>query len=125
WYDKPEDSQDEPELAFFDALPTVWDDSKVLSGRPGESVVMARKQGDRWFVGGITNTEARKLDVDFSFLDPEKQYNATIYTDGGKAIKTRTQVKVSSRKNMKQGDQLAFDVLPSGGFTMVLTPIND
>ncbi|MGL4491555.1 MAG: glycoside hydrolase family 97 C-terminal domain-containing protein, partial [Tannerellaceae bacterium] len=56
---------------------------------------------------------------------PEKQYNATIYTDGGKAIKTRTQVKVSSRKNMKQGDQLAFDVLPSGGFTMVLTPIND
>lgn len=125
WYDKPEDSQDEPELAFFDALPTVWDDSKVLSGRPGESVVMARKQGDRWFVGGITNTEARKLDVDFSFLDPEKQYCAEIYTDGGKAIKTRTQVKVSSRKNMKQGDQLAFDVLPSGGFTMILTPIND
>jgi alpha-glucosidase len=45
WYDKPSDSQDEPELKFFDDLYTTWDDTKVLEGAPGQYIRMARRHG--------------------------------------------------------------------------------
>ena len=50
WYDKPEDSQDEPELEFFDHIPTVWDDTKVLDGEIAKYITIARRKGEEWFV---------------------------------------------------------------------------
>lgn len=122
WYDRPEDCQDEPELAFFDAVPTVWDDTKVLSGRPGESAVLARRGGDQWFVGGITNNDARTITVDFGFLPEGVTYLADIYTDGSDKIPTRTKVKVDQRK-IKAGEKMQFSLKASGGFAMKLKPL--
>lgn len=51
WYDRPSDSRDEPELEFFDRVPTVWDETKVLQGKIGEYITTARRKGDEWFVG--------------------------------------------------------------------------
>lgn len=86
WYDKPEDSQDEPELEFFDKVHTVWDDTKVLAGEIGEFITVARQKGNEWFVGAITNTEARELKIKLSFLTPNKKYKATIYADDPNAV---------------------------------------
>ena len=97
WYDKPADSQDEPELAFFDAVPTVWDDTKVLDGKPGEFVSIARRSGKQWFVGVITNDEAREVLLAFDFLEPGKSYWAHLYYDDSK-VKTRTQVGIKKIK---------------------------
>ena len=69
WYDTPEDVQDEPELVFFDELPTVWDDTKVLNGSIGEYVSIARKKDNRWFLGCITNNDARKMELPLDFLE--------------------------------------------------------
>lgn len=114
WYDKPEDSRDEPELAFFDAIPTVWDDTQVLDGAPGEFVSIARKSGEDWFLGCITNNDSRTVTIPTSFLENGSNYKAIIYEDGGKNIKTRTKVKITEKK-VHSLQNLSFDLKPSGG----------
>lgn len=95
WYDRPSNIGDEPELEFFNNVPTVWDETKVLYGKIGEYGMIARKKGDDWFIGGINGTNARTLRVTFDFLDPEKKYSAKIYSDDP-AIDTRTHVRIDS-----------------------------
>lgn len=121
WYDKPSDSQDEPELKFFDDIYTTWDDTKVLQGEVGQFISVARRKGEEWFVGSITNNEARTLPVSLDFLPEGKNYIAEIYTDGDKSVKTRTKVKVSTyRVNSKT--QLNFNLKASGGVALRLVP---
>ena len=121
WYDKPSDSQDEPELKFFDDVYTTWDDTKVLQGEVGEFITVARRRGEEWFIGSITNNEARTLPVDLSFLPAGKDYVAEIYTDGDKSIPTRTKVRVSKfRVNAKT--VLHFNLRASGGSAIRLVP---
>lgn len=121
WYDKPSDSQDEPELKFFDDIYTTWDDTKVLQGEVGQFISVARRKGEEWFVGSITNNEARTLPVSLDFLPEGKNYIAEIYTDGDKSVKTRTKVKVSTyRVNSKT--QLNFNLKASGGAALRLVP---
>ena len=90
WYDKPSAYQGEPEIEWFENLPTIFDDSKVLSGHPGKGIVMARRKEKEWFVGLLTNNDGAEEDVPLSFLEEGKTYLAQIYTDGGEEGKTRT-----------------------------------
>ena len=93
WYDKPSESNDEPELEFFDRVPTVWDDTKVVQGEIGEYITTARRSGDHWFVGTITNNDARKLQISLDFLEEGKAYVARIFEDDP-TVETRTKVGV-------------------------------
>ena len=122
WYDKPSDSQDEPELKFFDDVYTVWDDTRVLEGEVGQFVVTARRHGDEWFVGGLTNNDARQLSIPLDFLSSGQTYLAEIYTDGDPSIPTRTKVKVSQRK-VDSHTKLSFSLKPSGGVAIRLVPV--
>ena len=105
WYDKPEDSQEEPELEFFDAVPTVWDDSKVINGEIGQFITMARKSGNDWFLGTITNNDGRELKIPLSFLPKGKTYEARIYSDDP-TVKTRTKVSI---KKLSVNSTTVFD----------------
>ena len=76
-------------------------------------MTIARRSGDEWFVGSITNNSVRKVKIPLSFLK-EGVYKAVVYTDGGEDIKTRTKVLVTeSRITPKK--QLEFQLKPSGG----------
>jgi alpha-glucosidase len=86
---------DEPELEFFDNVPTVWDETKVLHAKIGEYGIIARKKGDEWFIGGINGEQTVSLDLDFSFLDAGKEYSARIYSDDP-TVNTRTHVRIDS-----------------------------
>ena len=121
WYDKPSDSQDEPELKFFDDVYTTWDDTKVLQGEVGEFITIARRKGEEWFIGSITNNEARALSVSLDFLPEGKNYIAEIYTDGDKSVKTRTKVKVSTYR-VSNKTRLDFCLKASGGSAVRLVP---
>lgn len=84
WADRPESylSQLEAVRQFMGELPTAWDDTRLLSGYPGESVVMARRKGDVWYVGGLNGTDhSNALVMDWSFL-PEGTYRVTTFADG-------------------------------------------
>jgi alpha-glucosidase len=121
WYDKPADSQDEPELAFWDSIPTAWDDTKVLAGEIGQFVSVARRSGDKWFVGAITNNEARKMELSFSFLNPGMEYEATIYYDDPSA-EIRTHVGIQKKK-VDSKTKLTLNLLASGGKAIEIKPI--
>ena len=95
WYDKPSFYGGEPEIEWFEELQTVFDESKVIDGTSGKNVTIARRSGEEWFVGLITNNDASTQKVDLSFLEDGKTYVAHLYTDGGEETGTRTQVKCS------------------------------
>ena len=124
WYDKPSFYGGEPEIEWFEELQTVFDESKVIDGTPGKNVTIARRSGEEWFVGLITNNDASTQKVDLSFLEDGKTYVAHLYTDGGEETGTRTQVKCS--KLLLTGKQaLMFALKPSGGAAVRLVPASE
>lgn len=121
WYDKPEQSQHEPELEFWDRIPTTWDDTRVLAGRPGEFVSTARRKGEEWFLGTITNNEARTLKIPLGFLKPGQRYAATIYADDPKAPGA---TKVGVRTiNVDARSVLEAPLQASGGQAVWIRPL--
>lgn len=115
--DAPTNYLKEPQCTqFIASIPTVWDETKALSGKVGEYVVMARQKDEVWYVGALTNWNARDMELDLSFLG-EGEYQAEIFEDGinadrvGKDYRYRT-VKLSAGKKMK------IHMAPGGGFVM-------
>jgi alpha-glucosidase len=79
--DLPEHYEGEPELEFLERVPTTWDDTKVLNGRIGDHVTVARRSGHDWFVGSLTDEQDASLSIPLRFLDPRRLYVASIYGD--------------------------------------------
>lgn len=121
WYDKPADAQDEPELKFFDDIPTVWDDTKIVQGEPGRHITVARRSGDAWFLGTITGNAGRRTRIALDFLEPGRSYVAEIYTDGGPSVQTRTKVRVRTMR-VDCRSELQIDLRPSGGAAIRFVP---
>jgi alpha-glucosidase len=121
WYDQPSAYQGEPEIEFFDKVKTVWDDTKVIDGQVGEYITVTRRSGDEWFVGSITNTQARKITIPTSFLEKGKKYTVKIYQDDDK-VQTRTKVGILERK-IKGGEVMSFNLKASGGVAIMITPV--
>jgi alpha-glucosidase len=122
WYDLPGDYQGEPELEFWKDMPTTWDDTKVINAEIGRYVTIARKSGDDWFVGTITNVDSRKLEIPLSFLEKGKEYEAIVYNDDP-SINTRTHVGVSKIKVDSQS-VLTADMRASGGQAIHIKILN-
>jgi alpha-glucosidase len=120
WYDKPSAYEGEPELDFWKQIPTVWDETKVLQGAPGQFITTVRRKGEEWFVGTLTNNDGRTLKVPLSFLPAGKKYIATIYSDDPK-VATKTKVKVEKKK-VDSKTVLTVSLMPSGGQAVWLRP---
>jgi len=121
WYDFPADSQDEPELEYFDHISTVWDDTKVMDGEIGQFITIARRKGEEWFVGTVTNTDARELKVALSFLTPGKKYEASIYYDDpNSAVRTKISIK---RIKVDANTVLDTKLIASGGQAIWIRPL--
>lgn len=103
WYDSPlasyADNHDDkciietPELEFWDHMPTVWDDTRVLHASIGEFAMVARRSGEQWFVGSINNQDARVLETPLTFLDSEREFVAHRYYDDP-TLDTHTKVGI-------------------------------
>jgi len=113
WYDKPSFSDNEPELEFWDNIPTVWNETRVLQGMPGQCIATARRNGDSWFVGILTNNDPRRMRLSFDFLPKGKKYSAKIYSDDA-GVGTKTKVKVEQRV-IDASTILDVILLPGGG----------
>lgn len=105
---------------FFEVLPTVWDESIALDAVVGNYAVMARRKGDDWFVGGMTNTEARNFKVDFSFLPLGTTYTATIFKD---AKYSKINAKLQDVEVVEVTSSTILDIAASdgGGFVIYLS----
>lgn len=117
--DKPEAILSQPMAVsdFLKTVPVVWDDTWFIDGFPTDFVIMARKSKDRYYVAGISGkTVPRHFSFKLDFLDRDT-YEAQIFHDGKQAANfTIEKLKV------QKGETVAFDVLPAGGFVIVLQP---
>lgn len=120
WYDTPARIKEVPELEFFDNVPTVWDETKVVDDAIGEHAVIARRSGEQWFAGVITNEEGRTLQVETAFLESGKDYVLRAYTDDPDSD-SPTKVRCS-RWIVRGGQTLTFNLLPKGGAAMHFIP---
>ncbi len=118
--DYPEAYTGQPGLDFIEKVPTVWDEIRVPAGRPGEFIVAARRHGAEWYVGAMTNWEARDITVPLDFIGGGR-YEAAIYADGPGADKNGTSLTVT-KKTVKAGDMLRLHLAPGGGAAIILTP---
>ena len=113
--DSPSNYLREPQIMeFLGPVPTEWDDTKVLDGKIGEYVVVARRNGRDWYVGAMTNWTPRELDIDLSFL-PDGSYAMEAYQDGVNADRYGSDyVQVKSQVN--KGTKLKLKLAPGGGW---------
>jgi alpha-glucosidase len=121
WYDRPSYYQGEPEIEFFEHLPTVWDDTRVIHGKIGEYIAIARRSGRQWFLGMMNGSQHRSLRIPLTFLEEDKQYVAHIYSDADPGDKTRTHVQIS-RHIVDSSIVLNAEMPPSGGQAVRLVP---
>jgi alpha-glucosidase len=99
---------------FITKVPTTFDETVPLDGKVGEYVALARKKGDTWFVGAMSNWTARDLTLDFSFMG-EGTYQATVFKDGINADRDGTDYKKEVIK-ISSGDKLNIQLAPGGGW---------
>jgi alpha-glucosidase len=118
--DNPEEYEGRPEFEFIEKVPTAWDDTKVLNGEPGKFITVARKNGDSWYVGSMTNWDVRDLRIPLDFLGPGA-YQAKIFADGPDADRVAKNVSISER-SVKRSDELDLHLAPGGGAAILLTP---
>lgn len=121
WYSQPSSYKGEPEIEFFDKVMTVWDETKVLNGEVGEFISVARRSGNEWYVGAITNNDARKITIPTHFLEKGKKYTVKIFQDDD-TVQTRTKVAVINQK-VKVGKDLSFDLKASGGVALIFSEL--
>ena len=117
--DSPSNYMKETEcLEFMAEIPTVWDETRGLSGKVGEYIAMARRSGDTWYVGGLTDWNARELTIDLSFL-PEGDHEVVIFRDGANAYRAASDYKKETIKLPADG-KLTVHMAPGGGFAAVI-----
>lgn len=103
---------------YIASIPTVFTSSKVLSGKVGEHIVMAREKDGVWYVGGLTSWEPREVEVDFSFL-AEGEWEVALFRDGINADLTGLDYK-TEKLLVKAGDKQSVKMAPGGGFAMII-----
>ncbi len=114
--DSPSNYRKEPEsLAFLSRVPTAWDETRVLSAAVGEHILIARRSGNDWYVGGMSNWTARDLELDLSFLGAGT-YDGEIFSDGPNADRTGVDYAHTQRR-ATQADRMKIHLAPGGGFT--------
>ena len=106
---------------FITSIPTMIDETIILDGKLGEYIVSARRKDINWYVGGMTNWDERDITIDFSFLDADKKYKATLFEDGINANKNAEDYQ----KRVITVDKAGFlnlHLASGGGFAIKIEP---
>lgn len=113
--DAPTNYMREPEsLDYIANIPTVWEESIILDGKIGEYIVTARRHGDIWYIGGLTNWTARDLTVDLTPLKVAGK-KAVLFKDGVNADRKASDYK---KETVTLNEKFQIHLAPGGGFSM-------
>ena len=104
---------------YLSAVPVGWDETIALDGQAGDYVVVARKSGDDWYIGAMTDWTPRELTFTLDFL-PEGEYHATLFEDGVNADKFAEDYKYV-QKTVTSGQQITIKLAPGGGWVAKLS----
>jgi alpha-glucosidase len=118
--DSPDAYDGQKETEFLKAVPSSWDETRVLNGVPPKYITIARRRGAEWFLGSITD-DARELDVPLSFLG-SGAYDAEIYADGPDAA-AQPKDSVVEKRRVNAQTVLKLKLAPGGGSAIRLVPV--
>jgi len=102
---------------FIKAVPTAWDETRFIGGMPDSHVVIARRKGTRWYLGAMTDEQARTVTIPLSFLG-RGTYNATVWQDGARPNDVGRTVR-----KVRLGDTLTIKMSGGGGSAAIFEPV--
>ena len=111
--DYPEAYASQKELAFISAVPTTWDETRVLNARVGDYITIARRRAKEWYVGSIAGSHGAELSIPLSFLGPGN-WNAEIYSDAQDAAQNPTHT-VLEKQAVNSSTVLKVKLVSGGG----------
>lgn len=115
--DAPQYYEREKECTEFIAqIPTVWDETVAIDGKVGEYVIMARRKGDVWYIGGLAGHKAKTVEVDLGILG-EGEWNVELFKDG---INTERHAEDYVRTVLQSEKTLKVRMAPGGGFAAII-----
>jgi alpha-glucosidase len=119
--DWPRSYEGQPAFEFIRDIPATWDETRVLNGRPGEFITIVRRHGKDWFLGSLTNWNARQLDLPLDFLGAGN-YTAEVYSDAEDAAQHPQNVRIG-RKSVTRSSHLQAELAPGGGYAVRFVPV--
>ena len=125
--DLPENYVNQPAFKFIEMVPTDWELSRLINGKIGQYVTTARKDrnSNDWYLGSITNEEARSFTITLDFLDQGKKYKAEIFQDGAGANVENNPLPVEIlSKEVNASTSLKIQLAPGGGTAIRFSEIN-
>jgi alpha-glucosidase len=118
--DVPYAYDNQPAFQFIKDAPATWDETRVLNGRPGVYITVARRHGNQWFLGSLNNWDARQLDLPLDFLGPGN-YTAEIYSDANDAADHPKNVRIE-RNPVTRSSHLQAGLASGGGYAVRFVP---
>ena len=115
--------KDQATTDFITSIPTVWDESRVLSGEIGKNIVMMRRNGESYYVGALGNWDTQTLSASLSFLPSGKKFTATVYSDGVNADRN-AEDHILRIFEVTSDSGLDIRLAPGGGYAAVIRPAN-
>ena len=104
---------------FITSVPVNWDETRVLVAEAGQYIVMAKRRGDKWFIGGITNDKQREVEVTLSFLPEGKELHMTSFVDGVNADRMAMDYRMEQR-TVNRNTKLSIKMARNGGFAAAI-----
>ncbi|MBN1481397.1 glycoside hydrolase family 97 protein [candidate division KSB1 bacterium] len=120
--DAPANYRGQDGLDFLRLVPATWENTRVLTGKIGDYVAIARQSGDQWFIGAMTDADARTLELPLDFLG-EGEYKVTMWSDGPGADRVPTRVTRAQANVTGQDVVLQAVMAPGGGFVAVVKAV--
>lgn len=111
--DYPDAYLNQPGFAFLEQVPTTWDETRVLAAEVDQYITVARRSGSDWFIGSITNSRARQLNVKLDFL-PEGTYQADLYADAPDVAENPNHL-VQETRTVNRNDVITLNLAGGGG----------
>lgn len=121
--DLMENYEGNPAFQFIKDVGVDWNQTKVLDGEPGDFVVITReeRETENWYLGAVSDENAREITVDFSFLEPGVTYNAKIYADGADAHFRDNPLSIDiSEQEITSETSITFQLAAGGGLAISL-----
>jgi alpha-glucosidase len=117
--DAPTSYEKYPEiLSFLSKVPVTWDETVALDGKLGEYIVVARKKGNDWYIGGLTDWNERTIEIDPSAFTSGR-FSAEMLVDGINANKNASDYQYL-KKEISFSDKLSVTMKKGGGFAIFL-----
>ena len=111
--------REEETTKFLSKIPTVWDETQVLEAKVADYIVIARRKGDSWYIGAMTDWTAREFNIDFSFLE-EGSYSLEMMSDGPNANRYAQDYKLETA-GINQNTKMKIKLASGGGWAAIIT----